>query len=125
MVRQILLEKMVPELTYSPEPVKEDENLQSNAARFLSEFSWDRTKGAIETNLVELTVSQSSNSISTVNDLPRLFRRTNRDTPVKPLEYVDAILLPVASLKNDIYNSHQKDLWEKIGDQIGNQICKR
>lgn len=132
-VRQILLQKMTNDCYLNSSCLEEEnlntdlttQQLSNSAVQFLSQFLWEDARGAIAANLVEIAISQSSTSISAVNDLPRLFRRTNRDSPSKPLEYVESILLPVSSLKNDIYNSHQTDLWEKIGDKIGLQILQR
>nr|CAD7454847.1 unnamed protein product [Timema tahoe] len=41
--------------------------------------------------------SQSLSQLRQVNDIPRLFRRTNRDIPTKPCLYVAAILAPPLS----------------------------
>jgi hypothetical protein len=60
-----------------------------------------------------------------VTEVPRLYRRTNRDVPSKHLDYVEAVLSPIASIKNDIYNAHQSDLWDRIGSKIGGQVMQR
>nr|CAD7198055.1 unnamed protein product [Timema douglasi] len=41
--------------------------------------------------------SQSLSQLRQVNDIPRLFRRTNRDIPTKPCPYVGAVLAPPLS----------------------------
>ncbi|CAG2066388.1 unnamed protein product [Timema podura] len=41
--------------------------------------------------------SQSLSQLRQVNDIPRLFRRTNRDIPTKPCLYVAAVLAPPLS----------------------------
>lgn len=47
---------------------------------------------AIETRLVNEIVTASVASIRQVNDIPRLFRKTNRDMPSKAAPYVDQML---------------------------------
>ncbi len=36
-----------------------------------------------------------------VSDIPRLYRRTNRDLPSKPCNYVISMLAPITSFKRD------------------------
>jgi len=93
--------------------------------QFLGDFQWNNTKSCIESNLVDAVVGQSSSNLAAVNEVPRLYRRTNREMPTKQLEYVEAIVLPVTSIKNDIFNAHQRDLWDKIDTKIGDQILQR
>lgn len=48
--------------------------------------------GAIEGRVVGEIVAASAPSIRQVNDIPRLFRKTNRDVPSKAAPYVDQLL---------------------------------
>jgi len=128
--RQILMEKMSLELNLDVSSLptnssKPSSSRTESAMKFLEDFQWNNTKNCIESNLVDAVVGQSSSNLAAVNEVPRLYRRTNRETPTKQLEYVEAIILPITSIKNDIFNAHQRDLWEKIDTKIGNQILQR
>lgn len=45
-------------------------------------------------------------------DIPRLFRRTNKDVPNKPSPYVDQLLLPVREF-HEKYNNLDKNILVK------------
>lgn len=47
---------------------------------------------AIQTRLVKEIVSKSSTFVKQVNDIPRMFRKTNREVPSKAFAYVDQML---------------------------------
>lgn len=47
---------------------------------------------AIQTRLVKEIVKQSSLHVKQVSDIPRMFRKTNRDVPAKAFAYVDQML---------------------------------
>ncbi|KAK2169643.1 hypothetical protein LSH36_8g08045 [Paralvinella palmiformis] len=57
--------------------------------------------------VTEIT-SQCSGSLKTVNDIPRLYRRTNREVPSKPSTYVSSCVKPVRTFLKD-YNSYIAD----------------
>jgi len=126
-VRQILTDKMWHELKIKiPDVIETNGDPKTDAAtQFLVQFRWEEARRSIESYLIEVTVSQSSSHVSAVTEVPRLYRRTNRDVPTKHLEYVEAIIAPVVSIKNDVINAHQSGLWDKIGIKIGNQIILR
>ena len=45
-----------------------------------------------------------------VSDIPRLYRRTNRDIPSKPCTYLTTLLVPITSFRSDhssVQSSHQ------------------
>lgn len=113
--RQLLAEKMENELKMSA----------SQQETFLKDFSWLLLKQEMERKLVETTVSASIVSISSVNEVPRLFRRTNRGVPTKRSDYVENILAPIAALKTDVLNIHLGDLWESVGPKISSQVLLR
>lgn len=94
-------------------------------ARFLSLFAWNTTREAVEAKLIESTVTQSAAFISSVNEVPRLFRRTNRDAPTKPSEYVTGILQPIQTFHSRVKDAKQGDLLERIGPKVGQQILNR
>ncbi|KAK3923073.1 Conserved oligomeric Golgi complex subunit 2 [Frankliniella fusca] len=49
----------------------------------------------ITERIVSEVTGVSGQSLRQVNDIPRLFRRTNRDIPTKPCSYVSALLAPL------------------------------
>lgn len=55
----------------------------------------------ITDSIVKVIVSESIVHLRQVSDIPRLFRRTNRETPTKPCDYIINVLL----LPNKFYNS--------------------
>lgn len=50
---------------------------------------------AVTERIVSEVTAASGASLRQVSDIPRLFRRTNRDVPTKPCSYVNAILAPL------------------------------
>nr|CAD7429608.1 unnamed protein product [Timema monikensis] len=58
--------------------------------------------------------SQSLSQLRQVNDIPRLFRRTNRDIPTKPCPYVAAVLAPPLSFHKayrEVVGADQLQRW--------------
>lgn len=64
----------------------------------------------ISESIVKVLVSESVIHLKQVNDIPRLFRRTNRETPTKPCDYVGQVLL----LPNQFYTSKQNSVTDQI-----------
>jgi len=91
----------------------------------LSMFNWKGTKEGLEARLVDLTVTESTPFISSVNEVPRLFRRTNREVPTKHSEYVNSILKPIQVLHRSLKEAKQGDLLERVGSKVGQQILHR
>ncbi|CAG7721319.1 unnamed protein product [Allacma fusca] len=95
------------------------------SSEFLAEFTWSKAKKAAENKMVEMVVNRSISSMSSVTEVPRLFRRTNRDVPTRSSDYVDAILLPIQSLKNSIASVHMDSLWDMVGQEASMQVSQR
>jgi len=135
-LRQILVEKMdaarstIPTTTTSPAQKesttpREEGTVDDAGAKFLSMFNWEETKAGLEDRLTELTVAQSLSHVSAVNEVPRLFRRTNREVPTKPSDYVHSILQPIQTLRQSMKNAKQGDLLERVGPKVGQQVTNR
>lgn len=58
---------------------------------------------AVSTKLVRIVCVDSITALRQVSEVPRLFRRTNRDVPTKCLPYVTAMLTP----PTEFYTSHR------------------
>lgn len=57
----------------------------------------------VSTKLVRIVSVDSITALRQVSEVPRLFRRTNRDVPTKCLPYVAAMLSP----PSEFYTSHK------------------
>lgn len=53
----------------------------------------------IEKKIVDLISEKSSSVVRQVSDIPRLYRRTNREIPTQPCSYVSSLLAPVYELE--------------------------
>lgn len=66
----------------------------------------DDKRMTIRARIVKEILSTSAFNIKQVSDIPRLYRKTNRDIPSKPCSYVDQVLDPVrqfaAKYRDDI-----------------------
>lgn len=54
---------------------------------------------AVEQKIISLISEKNISLIRQVNDIPRLYRRTNRETPTQPCSYVTALFAPIYELK--------------------------
>lgn len=70
----------------------------------------------ISNRIVQEIMGKSVAHIKQVNDIPRLYRKTNRDIPSKPCGYVDQMLDPPRQFKQQY--SHN------VGDETCRQICR-
>ncbi|XP_036320588.1 conserved oligomeric Golgi complex subunit 2 isoform X3 [Rhagoletis pomonella] len=76
------------------------------------------TNGDLKNALVDILVFESGiENVRQVKDLPRLYRKTNREIPSKPSAYVDQILRPLKSF--------QKQKCSQMGKMVAFQILKR
>ncbi|CAL8082945.1 unnamed protein product [Orchesella dallaii] len=130
-VQQIVSEKLHFQLGTLPCSVVKDASspslteLPAAADSFLRDFHWQQARQFIENRITNITITLSSSSISLVTEVPRLYRRTNRDLPARHGDYVESILQPISNLKNTVQSSHQGELWDSVGFNIANQICQR
>ena len=63
--------------------------------------------------IVKTVVSKSTPHLKSVSDIPRLYRRTNREIPSKPCPYVVSTILPVQEFftKNSICDKGRLHEW--------------
>ena len=64
----------------------------------------------ITESIVKVIVSESVVHLRQVSDIPRLFRRTNRETPTKPCDYIGNVLL----LPTKFYNSKKNFVPDEV-----------
>lgn len=76
----------------------------------------------IESQIVQKLLQVSIKSIRNVQDIPRLFRKTNRDVPAKHLPYVDQIIQPVGDFLKVNSKNYQKDVVRRILNETFNQL---
>lgn len=69
-----------------------------------SEKNLESTLPFVAGEIVKELMSQSSVHLKQVGDIPRLFRRTNREVPTKPCAYVSNVVEPLATFHAE-YNS--------------------
>lgn len=53
----------------------------------------------VEQNVIEIVSEKSLPVIRQVSDVPRLYRRTNRDAPTQPCSYVATLFVPIYELQ--------------------------
>lgn len=87
-------------------------NDQQKQHSALLEQSLDETKQSlrnrqlsIQTRLVQEIVAKSLAHVKQVSDIPRMFRKTNRDVPSKAFTYVDQMLESAAQFAQK-YGTH-------------------
>lgn len=76
----------------------------------------------IENQIVQKLMSVCMKSIKNVQDIPRLFRKTNRDVPTKHLPYVDQIIQPVADFGKKNSGNYQSEVVKRIIKETFNQL---
>ncbi|XP_054725458.1 conserved oligomeric Golgi complex subunit 2 [Anastrepha obliqua] len=78
----------------------------------------ERHLTTIQDALVDLLISESGlENVRQVKDLPRLYRKTNRDTPTRPSTYVEQMLRPLKQF--------QKEQSSQLGNPIVTDILLR
>jgi conserved oligomeric Golgi complex subunit 2 len=84
--------------------------------------SFEEYQKTIESQIVQKLSSISVKSIRNVQDIPRLFRKTNRDVPTKHLPYVDQIISPIKEFKKNYAKNYQTDVVARILKETFNQL---
>lgn len=64
-----------------------------------------RTLKRVEKKFIELVIEKNISIIRQVSDIPRLYRRTNREAPTQPCPYVASLFSPIENLQNS-HSSH-------------------
>lgn len=54
---------------------------------------------SVEQRIISLVSEKNLPLIRQVSDIPRLYRRTNRETPTQPCSYVTALFAPIYELE--------------------------
>lgn len=76
--------------------------------------SFEQCQKDIETHISKKLSSLCNKSMKSVQDIPRLFRKTNREVPTKNLPYVDQILMVI----NDFDHKHKKNYQAEVFKSI-------
>ncbi|KAK7605308.1 hypothetical protein V9T40_007166 [Parthenolecanium corni] len=58
-----------------------------------------RTLKKVEKKFIELVIEKNISIIRQVSDIPRLYRRTNREAPTQPCPYVASLFSPIENLQ--------------------------
>lgn len=83
--------------------------------------SFEQCQRDIENQIGKKLLLVCIKSIKNVQDIPRLFRKTNRDVPTKQLPYVDQIIGPVNDFVQAHGKSFQADAFQRILKDV---FCK-
>lgn len=75
----------------------------------------------IETQIGKRLTVSCVKSIKNVQDIPRLFRKTNRDVPTKHLSYVDQIFSAVNDFDQNYKKSYQEEVFQRIIKDVFSQ----
>ena len=84
--------------------------------------SLDTHQRSIESQIVQKLMNLSLKSIRNVQDIPRLFRKTNRDIPTKHLPYVEQIVQPIEIFTNKHSKNYQPEVVRRIMKDLFNQL---
>jgi len=87
-----------------------------------SRASLEEHQKSIENQIVRKLMIASLKSIKNVQDIPRLFRKTNRDVPTKHLPYVEAVVQPVDEFMKRNSNNYQPEVIRRILKEMFNQL---
>lgn len=75
---------------------------------------------SIQTTLKELLIAEcGTENVRQVNDLPRLYRKTNREVPTRCSGYVEQMLRPLKSF----VTQHETQLGALVVEQILIEVC--
>lgn len=84
--------------------------------------SLEEHQRTIESQIVQKLMIVCLKSIRNVQDIPRLFRKTNREVPTKHLPYVDQIVQPVDDFTKKSGGDYQSDVVRRILKETFNQL---
>ncbi|KAJ8308390.1 hypothetical protein KUTeg_013264 [Tegillarca granosa] len=78
-----------------------------------------------QAHVVEEIILQCSAHLRQVNDIPRLYRRTNREVPSKPSTYISSLLKPLQLFVDEhesVLGQNQKiEIFQQVFTQLGEQ----
>lgn len=78
----------------------------------------------IEKALIDTLTLESIENIQQVNDLPRLYRKTNREIPSRSSSYVEQMLKPVKVFQEGLGNKLDSNIIQRILEQVFVRITK-
>ncbi|KAG5683329.1 hypothetical protein PVAND_012615 [Polypedilum vanderplanki] len=84
--------------------------------------SLEECQRIIESQIVQKLMIMCLKSIKNVQDIPRLFRKTNREIPCKHLPYVDQILQPIDEFTQKHSKNYQNDVIRRILKELFSKL---
>lgn len=84
--------------------------------------SLEKHQRTIESQIVQKLMEVCLKSIKNVQDIPRLFRKTNRDVPTKHSPYVDQIVQPIEDFLKKNSKAYQPDVVLRILKEMFNLL---
>lgn len=79
----------------------------------------------IQQSLIDnLILGCGPENVRQVNDLPRLYRKTNRDVPTRCSSYVEQMLKPLKSFSEEYEAKLTKEVVKKVLERVLNKITK-
>lgn len=84
--------------------------------------SLEKHQRTIESQIVQKLMEVCLKSIKNVQDIPRLFRKTNRDVPTKHSPYVDQIVQPIEDFLRKNSTNYQPDVVMRILKEMFNLL---
>ncbi|XP_065372625.1 conserved oligomeric Golgi complex subunit 2 [Calliphora vicina] len=79
----------------------------------------------IQQSLIDsLILGCGRENVKQVNDLPRLYRKTNRDVPTRCSAYVEQMLRPLKSFSEEYEAKLTKEIVKKVLESVLNKITK-
>lgn len=84
--------------------------------------SLEEHQRTIEKQIVQRLMGTSLKSIKNVQDIPRLFRKTNRDVPAKHLPYVEQIVQPIDDFLKKHSKNYQQEIVRRVLKEMFNQL---
>ncbi|KAL7027793.1 hypothetical protein ACKWTF_005586 [Chironomus riparius] len=76
----------------------------------------------IENQIMKKLMISCLKSIKNVQDIPRLFRKTNREVPTKHLPYVDQILQPIDDFMQKYSQNYQPEVIQRILKELFSKL---
>lgn len=117
-VEQLITQKLIENATLKDKVESESIKKCFDAPR----SSLERHQKSIEMQIVQKLMNLSLKSIKNVQDIPRLFRKTNRDVPTKHLPYVEQIVHPIEVFISKHSKAYQPDVVKRIMKDLLNQL---
>lgn len=79
----------------------------------------------VESKIVNELLVNCTKTIKNVQDVPRLFRKTNRDVPTKHLPYIEQLVHPIDDFCQKHSKNFQVDTMRRLLKNLFNQLTKQ